>query len=150
MDLDSSLSDFHADIDTQCECADTTREMFFYIHDICEDSERHFTVSINLPKKHKKKLKGYDIMQVNLEFQDRAFRTRTIHKTIAYSDVPKKEKFNCETNLVTMAKHEHRLVAVRALDKSCDNISRLFRNGAKEAVADGISHIQNAVSRILL
>ena len=70
------------------------------MHDICEASTRHINFSIHLPKKHRKKLKGLDIIQVMIEFQDRAFRTRSIQQTIAYNDIPKKAKHNVEDDEV--------------------------------------------------
>ena len=55
-DTNRTVSDFELPLNVQ-EFADCATEVHFYINDICEDSARHVSTSIELPPKHRKRLK---------------------------------------------------------------------------------------------
>ncbi len=123
---------------------DETKATYF-IHDIATDMTRHIVLYLSLPNKHKKALKNKDVLTVEIKFRDSKMQTRSIEQSIAYSDIPLKEKNTAQHDLTNAAEHEVRIMSQKCLNKAAVYMKKLDRSRAKACIHLAKDHINTLV-----
>lgn len=126
---------------------ETDRETYF-IYDIAFGSSRHLSCSVKLPHKHKKLLKGKEILKIEVSYRDVFMCSRTIEKIIYYSEIPTKESKNDEMNVLVTAKQECRMIACKALDRASVVVAKLDRTMAKTILQTAVQDLRSYFERI--
>jgi hypothetical protein len=119
-------------------CSDTES---YLIHDIATGLSRHILIRLLLPKKHKKILKGKDVLKIHVSYQDPLMCSRTINTSVAYADIPAKDAYNAEPDLLATAVQELRLRATRAIDVAATHVARLDRATARDVLRCAVDQL---------
>lgn len=115
----------------------------FFIYDIAYASSRHIGCCLKLPHKHKKVLKGKEILKIEVSYRDAFLCSRTMEKVISYAEIPPKENKNDEACVLVTAKQECRLIACRALDKAAQLVAKLDRTTAKDTLQTAVRDLRS-------
>ena len=121
---------------------ETSVQETFFIYDIALEMSRHIMCCLKLPKKHKKVLKGKEILKIEISYKDSLMCSRTLEKVVYYHEIPAKENKNVEFDVVESSKQICRIKACQALDKAAVFISKLDRSSAKIIIDGTINDLQ--------
>lgn len=143
MDRSTMTKEYEVDDETQ-----SSETASYYIHDIAADVQRHIISTIILPKKHKKLLKNKDVMTLVVKYRDRSLQIRTVEKTICYSDIPSKQKYTAEKDLVILTEQDIRTMAQQATDRASDYMKKLDRTRARAELQSSANKIRMFLEQI--
>lgn len=124
------------------EAENTGSTQTFFIYDVAYASSRHIGCCIKLPHKHKKVLKGKDILKIEVSYRDAFLCSRSMEKVVSYAEIPPKEKNNDEACVLATAKQECRLTGCRALDRAALLVAKLDRTAAKDALQTAVRDLR--------
>jgi hypothetical protein len=114
----------------------------YFVHDICVNMYRHIVCSLVLPKKHKKLLKGKDVLQFTVEYRNATMQTCTIEKNVSYEELPRKENQNKDPDVAIIAVQNCRMSSQKMLNEAALSMKKLNRTAAKAVLQDGINGIR--------
>ncbi|KAK2169337.1 hypothetical protein LSH36_11g12001 [Paralvinella palmiformis] len=115
----------------------------YFIHDICVNMYRHIVCSLLLPKKHKKLLKGKDVLRLVVEYRNATMQACVIEKTVTYEELPRKDVNNKDPDLAVNAVQNSRMSAQRMLNDAALAMKKLDRTTAKNLLQDGVNEIRS-------
>ncbi|ESO10795.1 hypothetical protein HELRODRAFT_167294 [Helobdella robusta] len=100
----------------------------YLVHDLAVDMERHILLPLLLPKKHKKLLKGKDVLSISITYRDSTTNNAKLQKVINFQDIPIKNENNDECSLLAVANCICRIMTCEALDRAAGLLEKLDRN----------------------
>lgn len=115
----------------------------YLIHDICVGMERHIIFTLTFPIKHKKLLKGKDVLKIVVSHRNSTMEVREVEVLVPYEEVPRKEHQNREHDIAVTACQESRVLAHQTLDQTAALIMKLDRTHAKETLEAGVTQIRD-------
>ena len=127
--------------DAENKLADDTKSIKYFIHDIPSDMEKNLILKLKLPNKHKKCLKNKDVLRIRFHYRDCDMAIHEMERQVPYVDVPRKQKYNLERNVLISAHHVIRHVTQKYLTRSCVYIHKLDRASAKNELEIGSNEI---------
>lgn len=121
----------------------------YLIHDLGIDMEKHILLTIQLPKKHKKILKGKDVLSIVIIYKDHKMTTKQLEMTVAYKDLPPKDSLGNEADIIATYKTLVRIQACSAFDKASSLVAKLDRSTATQVLEGTIDDIRSECERLL-
>ncbi|ELT98426.1 hypothetical protein CAPTEDRAFT_224679 [Capitella teleta] len=135
----SSSREFEAHDDDLVADSTTKR---YHVHDIACDMQKHFCCVLRLPHKHKKQLKGKEIMRIEVQFTDAKMTKHSVEKTVFYDEIPKKEANNVEQDVLMTARQCCRLQAQTAITVAAKYMKKLNRAAARSHLEDTMNEMR--------
>lgn len=114
----------------------------YFVYDIAYESTRHMSCCLKLPHKHKKLLKGKQVLRIEVTYRGAFLCTHTTEKCVAYAELPAKENRNDESSVLVAARHECRFNTCEALERAAQLVAKLDRTAVKDSLQTGVFNLR--------